>query len=91
MSKSTIAIISVLVLLSSSAWANPYASIGELARHGQVGGNAAAERDCSALQRDSNLRVRLRPSERRELIAQCKRANEVVRIAQSQPIEVSDR
>jgi hypothetical protein len=37
--------------------------------------------DCDALQRSRELRSRLRPSERRKVIAECKRTNGFVELA----------
>lgn len=89
MSKSTIVTLVALVLFAGPAFANPIGSIGELARHGQLGRTGAVEADCKAMARSSELRQRLRPSERRELIAECKRANQIIRIANNDSVPES--
>jgi hypothetical protein len=89
MSKRIVAITTLTtvgVFLAGSTWANPIGSIGELARQGQVARDGAAGADCDAIRRSSDLRARLRPSERRELIRRCEMANRVVYIAENQTI-----
>lgn len=70
----------LLLALAAPAAADPLGSIGQMALQARLRSGAPLAADCDALARSRDLRARLRPSERRKVIAECKRTNGFVQL-----------
>jgi hypothetical protein len=77
------------MLVASAASANPYASAAHVPTQNRSTHGVEASSDCDALRRSAVLRERMKPTDRRALIADCERSNQTIWIAANDPVIVT--